>query len=231
MRFKLQILASAAFFLLTGTVHAQWNVVRETEQMMSFGSRPCFQVEFQNTSDNTVLEVWKDFVSKNFDAKIKKDRKTKEWVATDVKASYLNSGGVTIYATIEEDGKNAVLNAWFDIGQPHFLNSRDNAREAREVADAMRLFYYDVRRAVIGEEQKAAEKELTNVENNLKKLQKENDSLHKAIDDYNAKIKKAEQDILDNTKQQEAAIIDIDNQKKNIEGIQNRLKNVENEKN
>jgi hypothetical protein len=58
--------------LCSMTAHAQWDVVRETERMMSFGSRPCFRMEFSDTDPGVIESVWKDFAKKNFAAKLKK---------------------------------------------------------------------------------------------------------------------------------------------------------------
>ena len=229
MRMKIHLL-TALFLLTAGAASAQWNVVRETERVMSFGSRPCFRVEFANAKSELVLDVWKEFVKNNFGGKTKKDKKTGEWVTTEANAAYISDGVFTIYVTVEQNDKNAALNAWFDIGKPNFLNSRDYPEAARETADVLRIFYYDVRRAVIGEEQKTAEEALKEQEAKLKKLEKENAALHQSVEDYKAKIKKAEDDILANTKQQESALVDIEAQKRRIEEIKMRLKNVENER-
>jgi hypothetical protein len=216
------------FFLLSTTLSAQWNIVRETEQMMTFGNRPCFHIDFINADDDTVLDEWKTFVRKNFDSKVKKDRKSGEWVASDARANFVSASDFTIYAQIDKKDKNVSFNAWFDVGSG-FLNSRDNPREARETADALRLFYYEVRRAVINEELAAAEKMLGEKESQLKRLERDNESLRKSIDDYKERIKKAEEDIVKNTKSQEATMVDIDAQKRSIEQIKMRIKNVENE--
>ena len=37
---------------------AQWNVVRETDRMMSFGSRPCFRMEFADTDPKIIENSW-----------------------------------------------------------------------------------------------------------------------------------------------------------------------------
>ena len=69
------------------------------------------------------------------------------------------------------------------------------------------------------------------MEKRQKKLVSDNDKLRKDIEDYKAKIVKAEADVVKNEKDQEATVVDIDAQRRAIEDVRARLQNVENEKN
>jgi hypothetical protein len=69
------------------------------------------------------------------------------------------------------------------------------------------------------------------LENKQKKLIKDNDNLLKDIESYKAKIRKAEEDVVRNQKDQETTVVDIDNQRKQIEEVRKRMNNVENERN
>lgn len=209
---------------------AQWNVVIETERMMSFGSRPGFRLEFTNTETGTVETLWKDFVKENFKGKLKKDRKTDEWVATGLKSAMMGDDAFGIYSTIEKTDKGSALNVWIDAGS-YFLNRRDNPGHTEEVTRSLRQFYLDVRRSAIGQEMKEEENKLKELEAKQKKLAKDNDNLHKDIDSYKAKIKKAEEDLVKNNKDQETTILDTEAQRRQIEAVKRRLDNVENEKN
>ena len=228
MHAKLTLLIAMLFGAAT-FLPAQWGIVRETERIMSFGNRPCFRIEFANTDDKLVLETWKEFAKKTFEAKVKKDRKGDEYVAAEARAAYITADPFTIYVQLEKNGQNTAFNAWFDVGA-YFLNSRENPESAREAADVLRQFYYDVRRNAIGDELKQAEDQLKSQESALKKLERDNEALYKSIEDYKAKIKKAEEDIQKNTKEQETSIVNMEAQKKKIEEIKVRIKNVENER-
>ncbi|HNE29311.1 MAG: hypothetical protein U0U46_20030 [Saprospiraceae bacterium] len=220
------------FFLFLGIVQfgraQSFGVVQETESMMSLGSRPGYRLTFVNAEAGMVEDMWTDFVKKNFGGKLKKDRKTKELTATGLKSPMVGIDPFTLYTTVEKNGSNVVLTAFFDKGAS-FLNRRDDPRGAQEVSNAMRQFYLDVRRAVIGKEMKAQEEKAKEMESRLKKLQRDNESLHKDIDNYKTKIKKAEEDIVKNQKDQEATAVDIETQRRLIEQTRQRLQNVENE--
>ena len=59
MKNRTLLLAQLSLFLSI-SAQAQWDVVRETERMMSFGSRPCFHMEFSKTDAGIIESVWKD---------------------------------------------------------------------------------------------------------------------------------------------------------------------------
>jgi hypothetical protein len=229
MRFK-TLIPLVALLLSCGLAQAQYNVVLETERTMSFGSRPCFRMEFANTDADVVEEIWKNYVKNTFSGKLKKDKKTGELFVTGLKSDMMGTNSFGIYSTLEKTKNGTALNAWYDMGS-YFLNRRDNASRTEEAARSLKTFYFDVRRAALNKDLKAQESKLKEMENRQKKLAKENDDLHRDIENYKAKIKKAEDDIVKNDKEQEAVILDTETQRRNIEALRRRIENVENESN
>ncbi len=213
-------------FFCSFTAQAQWDAVRETERMMSFGSRPCFRLEFAETDVNVIENVWKDFAKKNFAAKLKKSKG--EWSATKLRSSFMGDDTYSIYSTIEKEGNKSSLNIWVDAGT-YFLNRRDNRGRTEEMVRTLQQCYYDIRRASIGKDLKTEEERLKELEARQKKLQKENETLRKDIETWKSKIQKAEQDIVNNEQSQEANIVDQEAQRRQVEEVRRRLENVENE--
>ncbi|MBV6440050.1 MAG: hypothetical protein EPGJADBJ_01712 [Saprospiraceae bacterium] len=226
MQFKtilpLLILLTSAFIS-----EAQRNV-RETERMMSFGSRPGFRLEFPGATTSVVEDQWKDWTKKHYSAKLKK--KKNEWSASELKSSMLGPDPFSLYSVIEKTADGAALTVWYDMGSS-FLNSRDNPLSARETSSALQQFYYDVRRATYDMQAKNEEKKLKDLEDNNKAMEKKSKELQKSIEDYRNKIKKAEEEILQLAKNQEVGLINIENQKKVIEDVKQRKLNVESEGN
>ncbi|MEI6408436.1 MAG: hypothetical protein WCR52_03565 [Bacteroidota bacterium] len=214
----------------SSTLSAQWNMVQETERNMSFGSRPCFRLEFAKADANLVEDLWKDYVKNNFKGKLKRDKAAGEWFATGLKSNMMGDDPFGVYSTIEKSDKGATLTVWIDAGT-YFLSRRENAGKAEEVSRSLRTFYFDVRRAEIGKEIKDQEGKLKDLEGKQKKLKKDNESLRKDIENYKAKIKKAEDDVVKNEKDQETTILDTEAQRKVLEDMHRRLDNVENEHN
>lgn len=211
--------------LLTNAMILPAQQVQETQKMMSFGSRPCFRIEFPDATTALLEEEWKDWALKNHSAKLKK--KGGELYATGLKSKKQEE--YAVYSTIEKTTKGAALNVWFDLGAS-FLNSRDNPSQAKDVKSALQQFYYDIRRSTSDVSIQDEEKKLKEMEEKNKTLEKNTIALQKSIDDYKAKIKKAEDDLARLSREQENSLIQIENQRKLIEEAKLRKTNVESER-
>ena len=213
--------------LLASDLDAQINRVSEVEKSMSFGTRPGFAVGFTNTDKRVVEDVWSDFVKENFDSKLKKGKKD-ERTAAECNSISVSAGQFTLYSMVEKVGDGTQLTAWFDIGA-YFLNRNDDATHTEETKALLTKFYYEVRRAALSLELKAEEDKMKDLDNRLKRLKRDNESLHKDIANYQAKIKKAEEELVQNQKDQETTLVDIERQRGTVEQAQKRRDNVENE--
>lgn len=222
------MLTAVLLMAWTLPVHAQWNMVTEVEKPMSFGTRPGFSVSFPNTDRRLVEDVWTDFVKNNFGSKLKKGKKG-EKSATGCRSASVSAGDFTLYSEVEKVGDGAQLNVWFDVGT-HFLNNRDDSGRVKDTKGLLTNFYYDVRRASIGQEVKEEENRLKDLENKQKRLERDNSNLLRDIENYKARLKKAEEDLIQNQKDQEATLIDIEKQRGAVEAARTRQGNVENER-
>jgi hypothetical protein len=223
---KKNLLPLLIFVALALNLSAQFNPVRESERMMSFGSRPCFRMEFTNTDASIIEENWKKFAKDNFNAKLKKSKG--EWTATKLRAAFMGDDVFAVYSTIEKDGPETALTVWVDAGA-YFLNRRDNRVRTEDMLRSLRQCYYDIRRAAIGKELKTQENLVKELENKQKRLSKDNDDLRKSIESWESKIQKAKQDIVNNEQAQEANLVEQENQRRVVEETLRRLENVESE--
>ena len=224
---KITLLLFAVCTLFTAT--AQTSPVREVDKSMSFGTRPCFRVEFSQADNGMVEDIWKKFAKEQFGAKLKKDKRTKEWYAENLSGN-ISPNQFAIRSTVERVGdKDAALNVWFDLG-PSFLNRREHPQGASDAVSTLTDLYVEVRKEVIASELKDAEKKLKDIESAKRKLEKENDGLRKDIENYQAKIKKAEEEIVTNEQDQNSNVADQETQRRKIEEIKIRLQNVESER-
>lgn len=212
--------------MLVSKLAAQFTPVRETERMMSFGSRPGFRMEFANTDAAIVEDVWKRFAKDNFNAKLKKSKG--EWMAVKLHASLMGDDEFALYSTIEKTNDGTALTVWVDAGS-YFLNRRDNRSRTEEMNRALRTLYFDIRRASISNELKAQQNQMKDLEAKQKKLAKDNDELHRNIEMWESKIQKAKQDIVNNEQTQEANLVEQENQRKLMEETSRRMDNVESE--
>lgn len=223
---KKKLLSLLLFVAFALKLSAQFDPVVEMERMMSFGSRPGFRMEFNNTDASVVEEVWKKFAKDNFKAKLKKNKG--EWMATKLRSAFMGDDVFAVYSTIEKDGKNTALNIWIDAGS-YFLSRRDNRSRTEEMVRAMRQMYFDVRRAAIGKELKAEDTQLKELETKQKNLDNENKDLRRSIEAWESKIQKAKQDIVNNEQSQETNLVEQEKQRRLVEETLRRLENVESE--
>ena len=214
--------------VIPSKLDAQSPMVSEIERAMSFGTRPGFAVSFPNTDIKLVDNVWTDFVKNNFNGKIKKGKKG-EKTAAGCRSATVSAGDFTLYSEVEKIGDGAQLNVWFDVGA-YFLNRNDDPARTNETKVLLTKYYYDVRRAAVGLEVKAEEDKLKDLDNRLKKLKRDNDNLNKDIANYQARLKKAEEDLVQNQKDQEATLIDLDRQREDVEQANQRRSNVDKER-
>lgn len=217
------LLLSLNAFLLP----AQKNV-KEMEKSMSFGTRPGFRLEFPGATTAILESQWKDWALKNHNARLKK--KGNEWFATGLTSKKQGYEEYSVYSTIEKITDGAALNVWFDLGES-FLNSRDNPSLAKDAKNALQQFYHDIRRTTYDEQIKEEEKKLKVLEEDNAALDKNTLALQKSIEDYKAKIKKAEDEIARLSQNQEKGLLNIENQRKKIEDMKRRKTNVESERN
>ncbi len=205
---------------------AQTGAVSEVEKLMSVGSRPAFRVDFQKADAARVLKLWKAFAKDQFDAKLKKIKKSEELIAYGVESSVINSEKFDLYSMVEITGKeSSTLYVWFDLGS-YFLNRRDNPDRAKNAADALERFADVVNRDVVTDELKMQEDNQKDLEKKLAKLQKAKEDLKKDIENYREKIKKAESDIVTNESDQVKAQSEIEKQKMTVEEVRRRLDGV-----
>ena len=130
-----------------------------------------------------------------------------------------------MYLKFEERVGITTAYLWVDLGK-EFVNSNDNPKEAQGAEEFLKLFYITVKKKAIGEEMKKQEKEAKKLNKALAKLEKKNKGYHRDIEKAKEKIVKAEKNIEQNLKDQEDQRIRIEQQKKILEKIIDRLNNL-----
>ncbi len=225
MRIAITLLLAVGLMLSASWAQAPY--VTEIERAMSFGTRPGFAVSFVDTDVKLVNDVWNEFVKVNFGSKLKKGKRN-EFSASQCRSTSISTGTFTVYSEVEKVGTGAQLNVWFDVG-PFFLNRRDDPQRTEEAIQLLKRFHWEVRKAVADNAVKAEENRLKELENKLKKLRRDNDNLNKDIANFEARLKKAREDLAQNEKDQEAALIDIERQRAQVEEAVRRRASVQSE--
>ena len=215
--FLLVILSS---FVLFGTLSAQ---VVETEMPMSDGIQSALEVDLMTDSKQSE-KVWKKYVKKI--GKLDWDRKNKEHVLfnviiTDIDREY----PVTVFTKFSSAKDITKGTFWFKMDSD-YLNSNDDAEKLRGAGKWIQAYAYDVEKQYISDQLKGEEKTLEGFENDLRKLTKKNENLHKDIKKAKDQIAKAEREIEDNIKDQKDKNKEIETQKNQVVIVKKSLDKV-----
>ncbi len=195
--------------------------VAEETRVMSVGSQPAMTIILQGADTKFADAEWKEYM-KTY-GKISRVKQSKENVVEG--AQILDIGGVNrlnVYSLSEAVADGAKMIVWIDMGGG-FISSSTFPKEYAEAVKFVQAYGHKVKVDQIAIDLEAQQKALDKLENNLGKLQRENDSLHKVIEDAKKKIAQAEQDIVQNLKDQELAQKEIDAQRTTVQTVSKRL--------
>jgi len=195
--------------------------VFDAKQELSVGTQSGFAMDHPD-AEKKMVEKALDEVIKEY-GKVKRNRKAKEWNCAECKISSISSSPLSIYYKVQE-GKGQVTSYLFFDDGTQFLTADSDANSSIEELN-MKV-YHNVQRRVITKELESEEKSLKGFNKDLGKLEKKNKGLHDDIEDYKEKIKKAEKGIEENLQAQEDKNIEIEQQKKKIEEVTEKLNNV-----
>ena len=158
--------------------------------------------------------------------KSKRNKKAREYYSVGARVPLItSSSNVDIYIRFDERVNLTTATMWVDLGES-FVNSNEFPSEAKGAEEFLYNFYLAVKKKSIEEEMKKQEKMLGKLEKELRKLEKKNTGYHKDIEKAKEKIEKAEKDIEQNLRDQEDQRISIEQQKKVIAEIIERLNNL-----
>ena len=194
--------------------------VTEETRVMSLGSNPALTTLITGTDTKYVDAEWREYVK--IYGKTAKVKQTKETVTPDVQI--VNIGGISklnLYNLNELAAEGVKTYVWIKKDST-FINSTSNPEEYKASVSFVKEFAHKIKVDLINDELGLEQKNLDKLESNQAKLVKENESLHKLIDDSNKKISQAEIDIETNLKEQDQAEKDIDHQRGTVSDVQKR---------
>jgi len=213
------IVSTAVLFLFCLFI-AQAQVLEET-RVMATGSQPALTIILPGANSKFIESEWKEYVKPY--GKVTRIKSAKETVLADVQV--LDIGGVTrlnIYNLPEEASEGAKMTVWFDMGTG-FISSEAYPKEYVAAVKFLKDFASKVKVDLVTLELEEQEKLLAKAENNLTKLQRENESLHKIIEDSKKRIAQAEDDIKKNLNDQEVAQKELGAHQEAVKTVQKKL--------
>jgi len=194
--------------------------VRENNLQMSLGIQNGLSITIPDADEDLIDKVWKKY-TKDF-GKLARNKKAKEEYINDAVIQSINgSNAMDIYVSSEDNG----LTAFFDL-KNGFLSSAANPKEYKGASEFMQEFSYEVQREKTRMELEDEQDKLKKLDKKMRDLLSDNKSYYKDIDEANAKIKKAEANIITNEKNQDLTRSEIANQTKAVEAVQQKLSKI-----
>lgn len=206
------------FFLLVIAVFVSSLVsaqVTAENRIMVTGSQPALVVKLKGADPKFAESEWKDY-TKSY-GKVIKVKGSKESVIEGIHVKDIGQGtllNVYSLATPSVDGTDMIV--WFNRGGS-YLESSD--KEYATAEEFLKSFAIKVNVDMIAIDLEEQQKKQSKLESELIKLQKANENLVKDISNAKAKIEQAEIDIPLNVRAQDAAQVDISNQKGVVESV------------
>jgi hypothetical protein len=204
-------LLSIAFLMFSVMTIAQ---ITESEQYMSQGTYNCLSIELPSGSEKNAPKEWTKFFKKY--GKTKKNRKTDEYFTDNANIIGISNNSVDVYTKFNGN----TMTTWFDLGGMYLSSIDDGFATGEQI---LLDFGLHLKMLQVEDELKDEEKNMKNIQSDLKKLEKSKATLEKNIESWKAKIAQAEADIEQNIKDQEAKTIQIGNQEIIVEQVKARL--------
>lgn len=199
--------------------------VEETTQDLSVGTQNSYLVEIENADDNMAEDVWKDYI-KGMDAKVKKNKKAKEFYTEKVRLNGVNNGNpVDLYMKIYERKGMVQVYVSADRGDA-FIGSNDTPDDTEAMRQIVYNYGLEVNRKVTEKEIEEQEKLLKNLRKDLEKLEKKNGNYHNDIKKAEEKIREAEEKIEVNLKDQDMKREEVEAQVKIVEQVVTKYNNI-----
>ena len=211
------------FAFLFSAGFAQKIKVSESNANIGGGNNNALEVTLYSASVDQVEKAWKGEMKK---MKGKITSKKGEYFVDDAEMKQMGENSFDLYARVEKEGdKDAKLIVAVDLGGA-FMSSSAHAEQFKVMKGVIYDFAVETTKEIIGEEVKAQEKILADLEKDQKDLVKDNEKLHKDIEDYKKKIAEAEKAIEDNKKDQEKKKEEITAQQKAVQVVVDQQKAV-----
>lgn len=198
-----KIILTTIFITSLIFLQAQHISVTEGTKMMREGSFNSFNTELNDIKASNAEKAWEDYM-KEFKAKTKRDKKQNLLISENVQIPNIGRNPVDVYAMIAEDktGNSAVVNVWFDTGSG-YVNSIDMGEQAMAASKIVEEYALDVLKAHALSNEKDQEKLLSDLESDLKKLEKKDDDIRKDIAKAKDNIQKWEKELSQNEDEQD----------------------------
>ncbi|MFK7936506.1 MAG: hypothetical protein AB8G22_23525 [Saprospiraceae bacterium] len=212
-----KLLSILAFSIFGSALFAQISL-EETELTMSKGLHTAYVLTFPDVELKTVEKGWKDFM-KSYKTKPKRNKKTNEYFSDNAKIEKMSDNVVDVYSKLEKGTDNqTIMTVWYDLGGA-YVDSETHPEQAVVAQQMLQDFVFKANKELAEAVVKAEEKELKVLNDDLKKLEKQNANHHDDIRKAEEKIAQLKADIESNLQDQKMKKEEIGGQEEVVKEV------------
>ncbi len=213
------------YFILISlfAINVSFGQIEEKKVNISLGVQPCLSATVTDIKQNRVEKLWKKYFKEY--AKVKRNRKAKEYYSTAVRLNSITQSEIDVYAKFEEFATGVDIHLCYDLGNG-FINKQETPNEYEGAKDFTNQFRIYAKTYVLEEKVEVQEEILKDLQDDLKDSKKKNKKFHDKIDDYTKKIQEIEKEIESNVLEQEDFEKKIEEQLLKVKEAQDNLRNV-----
>jgi hypothetical protein len=221
---KQSVFWTLVVMVTTSSLYAQEGTVNEKKVSMSLGPQSCFYIELQGADKKLAEKTFSEFFKPY--GKLKENGKAREFFIMGTKITPVGgSDALDLYVKFEEGKNLSTTYVWIDLGG-EFLNSKDRPKMAESMNRWLQDYHLEVRKKVVAEEVRKEEKQLAQLEKDLKRLKEKHVSYEQDIEKARLKILESEKNIEKNLVEQEAKLVEITTQQLQVEKVIEKLNSL-----
>lgn len=203
----------------------RYDIYESSRDFLS-GPANAMVMELPGVREKMAEKVWRDYFDK-LKGRAKRSKEIKGHVFPEVEIYPI--GGydkMNVYYRLEESKERTTLTVWFDR-KGGVLRSDEDAAAYREAVKFLEDYGLQVHISQVQEELEAEEKNLKNLEKDMDRLKRDHDGYQRDIEQARERIAKAEQQTIDNVKEQGRIQEIIRQQQDKVKEVQERIRQLQ----
>ena len=216
---------------LSAQTEVQPVVVEEITRSMSKGEQAGFKADIPQAVKKDVEGEWSKIIRKDTKSKVENVNNELSIAGTVLKEISVNP--ISVYAVMNQYPDRIELNAFFEVDSAVFATKEKNETEYLAAKKFVRDFAVSAYRSAVQNEMDGEDKKLKEMESEFSKLVKENDNLHKKINEEKRSIESTNKKVATSKLDQERVRKQVQEQKEELAKVRDTGNEViikENEK-
>jgi hypothetical protein len=218
------------FLFLLGILGLKAQVTIEVKvesRPSSLGVQPAFEVMVPLATANDAIDMWKKTILPGglFKKQPKMDKVKDEWIVNNVLISEITTMPLNVFTQVNSFTGNIFVRIFFQT-EGGFLGSPGSSSETVAAASKfVRNFAVELYREAVAKEVKQEEKKLTDLENDLSRLQRQNKNVNNKITEAQKDEKDLKNEVLQNEEllRNQQNVIQVDSVNPGTKTVQEQL--------